>query len=160
MKYLISFFTIAVVALACTASKSIDNTAKNLDDQSTVTNENIIAPLAGPDTSLWVAPAETADLVNPMAGDEDAIADGMMVYKRNCRSCHGKLGNGAGVGASDLTTPAADFTSPEFWKQSEGSIFWKIENGRNDMTSFKGELDEDEIWQVITYLEATFKTQE
>jgi len=160
MKYLISFFTIAAVVFACTASKTIDETVAT-DNQNTVTEEDIIiAPLSGPDTTLWVAPAETEDIVNPMDGDADAIAEGMMVYKRNCRSCHGKLGNGAGVGAADLTTHAADFTSADFWSQSDGSIYWKIEEGRNDMDSFKGELDEDQLWQVIAYLKATFKPQE
>ncbi len=162
MKYLVSVLSVALVIVACTASKNIDQT--QLNDQDLVTNDqpviinNMIT--GGPDTTAWVAPPEVDSLKNPFKGDEEAIKAGELLYKRKCRSCHGRAGDGQGVGAADLSTPPADFTLPSFWEQSEGSIFWKIEEGRNDMTSFRGELDEEEIWQIITYIESNFKPQE
>lgn len=104
------------------------------------------------DTSQWLALDSVNELVNPFEVNEESIAEGKTIYSRNCRSCHGKSGDGTGAGGQDLSTKVTDFTNPDFQQQSEGSVFWKISTGRNDMESYKEELDEDEIWKIVIYI--------
>lgn len=114
------------------------------------------------DASKWLVPASADSLINPGEIDEETLAEGMLIYKRNCRSCHGRKGNGKGVEAADLSTVVTDFTKPDFLKQSDGAIFWKIAEGRemekkegqkkNDMEGFKKDLDEEEIWLLVNYI--------
>ncbi len=104
------------------------------------------------DTSKWVAPAEADGLINPIDVNEETLAEGSTIYKINCRSCHGRKGDGTGVEAADLSTPSTDFTIPASVEQSDGSMFWKISEGRNDMLPLKKDLSEEEIWMVINYI--------
>jgi len=104
------------------------------------------------DTSKWVAPPSADSLLNPIPVNEETIAEGQLVYRKSCRSCHGRKGDGKGVEAADLSTPSTDFTNPTSVKQSDGSMFWKISEGRNDMQPLKDELSEEEIWTVINYI--------
>jgi len=104
------------------------------------------------DTSKWEAPASANSLVNPIPVNEETLAEGALVYKKTCRSCHGRNGDGKGVEAADLSTTTTDFTNPEVFEQSVGSLFWKTSEGRNDMKPLKEELSEEEIWMVINYI--------
>ncbi len=104
------------------------------------------------DTSKWVAPAFADSLVNPIPVNEETLAEGALIYKKTCRSCHGRNGDGKGVEAADLSTPSTDFTIPTSVEQSDGSMFWKISEGRNDMDPLKDDLSEEEIWTVINYI--------
>lgn len=115
-------------------------------------NENLKMEQLVPDSTGWVAPASADDLVNPNEVNDEIIAEGLIVYKRNCRSCHGRKGDGHGVEAAELMTPATDFTNVSFLDQSDGSMYWKIVEGRNEMETFKGQLDDDEIWAVVVYI--------
>jgi mono/diheme cytochrome c family protein len=104
------------------------------------------------DTTKWIAPASADDLENPIPPDEESIEDGSLVYRKHCRSCHGRNGDGKGVQAAELSTPTTDFTNPEVFEQSDGSLFWKISEGRNDMEPYKKKMLEEDIWFVINYI--------
>ncbi|MBT8353725.1 MAG: cytochrome c [Desulfofustis sp.] len=58
--------------------------------------------------------------------------------------CHGERGDGL---RSNETGPQMD--SPNLEKclltHTDGDFFWKIQNGRGDMPSFRNELSEEEI---------------
>ena len=90
--------------------------------------------------------------------NNENIAKAMPIYKRTCRSCHGRLGDGKGVEAEDLESVTTDFTNPSFLKQTDGSMFWKISEGRDDMESFKVKLKEEDIWLVVLYIK-TFSVE-
>ncbi len=104
------------------------------------------------DTSKWIAPSTADQLVNPIPVTEETLADGALIYKKTCRSCHGRNGDGKGIEAADLSTPVASFTNPEVFEQSDGSLFWKTSEGRNDMLPLKDDLSEEEIWTVINFI--------
>ena len=122
------------------------------------------------DTSKWMAPAEADNLINPVEVNEETLAEGKMIYRVNCRSCHGRLGDGQGVEAADLNTKVNDFTNSDFLKQTDGSIFWKIAEGRimkeknsfgkDDMEAFKDDLEEEEIWLLVNYIKAFSKKED
>ncbi len=106
------------------------------------------------DSLKWVAPESANNLINPYALNDENIAEGLVLYKKLCRSCHGRNGDGQGVEAEDLETITTDFTNSLFLEQTDGSMFWKISEGKNDMESFKKRLDEEEIWLVILYIKS------
>jgi len=120
-------------------------------------------------TSKWEAPAEADNLKNPIEVNKETLTEGSNLYKINCRSCHGRLGDGKGVEAADLSTVVTDFTISDFLKQTDGAIFWKISEGRimkeknaqgkDDMVGFKDDLEEGEIWLLVNYIK-TFSQEE
>lgn len=137
-----------IISLSFTSLKGLEN------------NEILTLEHLGPDTGNWVAPASANELINPVEVSEESIAQGLVIYKKNCRSCHGRNGDGQGVEAADLKTPATDFTNPSFIDKTDGSIFWKISEGRNDMEAFRSIIEEDEIWTVIIYIKTLTKVLE
>ncbi|MCK5208730.1 MAG: cytochrome c [Cyclobacteriaceae bacterium] len=112
------------------------------------------------DTTKWITPSSVDDLVNPITPDEESIEEGILVYRKHCRSCHGRNGDGKGVQAKELSTPATDFTSPEVFEQSDGSLFWKISEGRNDMEPYKKKILEEDLWYVINFIKTFAQTSE
>lgn len=93
------------------------------------------------------APADTAQVKNPFAGQTDAIAAGQKVYEKNCIACHGNGGQGSGNVPPLAHGPAQ--TAPS------GSVFWYITRGDEDngMPSWSS-LPEKDRWQVISYIQS------
>jgi mono/diheme cytochrome c family protein len=100
----------------------------------------------------WIAPASAGMVKNPVASNAQSIAAGKIIYTNNCYDCHGKKGKGDGPKSGDLEKNPKDFTKEVFQKQTDGSIFWKITEGRKPMASFKKDLTEEQRWQVINYV--------
>jgi mono/diheme cytochrome c family protein len=122
------------------------------------TNNNFESNRMLQDTVKWVAPASADELINPYDSNSENLTTAGLIYKKHCRSCHGRKGDGHGVEAADLETVVPDFTKPAFVQQTDGSMFWKISEGRNDMETFKKKLDEEDIWLVIFYIK-TFSAE-
>jgi mono/diheme cytochrome c family protein len=100
----------------------------------------------------WVAPESADKIVNPLKGDANAAASGKKLYKVMCFVCHGPKGKGDGMAGAGLTPKPADLTSATFQSQSDGAIFWKIEQGRSPMPSYKTSIPEKKRWEIINYL--------
>jgi mono/diheme cytochrome c family protein len=100
----------------------------------------------------WVAPASAGMVKNPIASNAQSIAAGKIIYTNTCYDCHGKKGKGDGPKSGDLEKNPKDFTKELFQKQTDGTIFWKITEGRKPMASFKKDLLEEQRWQVINYI--------
>lgn len=100
----------------------------------------------------WIAPAAAGMVKNPVASNEQSIDAGKVIYTKNCYDCHGKKGKGDGPKSGDLDKSPKDFTKELFQKQTDGTIFWKITEGRKPMASFKKDLTEEQRWQVINYV--------
>ena len=101
----------------------------------------------------WVAPEKVAKMANPVKSDAESLDNGKSLWVTHCQSCHGKKGKGDGSKAAQLKTPVGDFTSADFQKQSDGSIFYKTSEGRTDMPSFKKKIpDADDIWSLVNYV--------
>ncbi|WP_452600737.1 c-type cytochrome [Pontimicrobium sp. MEBiC06410] len=100
----------------------------------------------------WVAPASADKIKNPLKGDAKATASGKKIYKMLCFVCHGPKGKGGGMAGTGLTPKPADLTSDTFQSQSDGAIFWKIEQGRSPMPSYKTSIPEKKRWELINYL--------
>jgi mono/diheme cytochrome c family protein len=105
----------------------------------------------------WPVPEKNQKMVNPVKSDAESLATGKAIWAKHCQSCHGKAGKGDGSKAAQLKTPTGDFTKADFHKQSDGSLFYKTAEGRDDMPGFKKKIpDQDEMWAVVNYMR-TFK---
>jgi mono/diheme cytochrome c family protein len=101
----------------------------------------------------WPVPEKYMKMANPVKSDEASIAKGKELFIQHCQSCHGKKGKGDGPKAAQLDTECGDFTTAEFKKQPDGSIFYKTSEGRKDMPSYKKKIaDQNDIWAVINYV--------
>ena len=107
----------------------------------------------GPQPEPWEVPAKYDKMENPVAADKESLAVGKSLYTKHCKSCHGKEGLGDGPKAAELDTPSGDFTSDEFKNQSDGALFYKSLEGRDDMPGFKKKIpDAEDMWSVVNYM--------
>ncbi|MCX6312136.1 MAG: SgcJ/EcaC family oxidoreductase [Bacteroidetes bacterium] len=101
----------------------------------------------------WVVPDASKKMKNPVAATADNLKSGKALYAKNCKSCHGTTGKGDGTKSKDLNTPCGDFADKGFQAQTDGAIFYKIKEGREDMPSFKKSITEDnDIWTLVNYV--------
>ena len=101
----------------------------------------------------WPVPDKYVKMANPVKSDAESMKTGKAVWAKHCQSCHGKSGAGDGPKAAQLKTEAGNFTTADFQKQTDGAIFYKTSEGRDDMPGFKKKIpDTDEIWSVIHYI--------
>lgn len=100
----------------------------------------------------WEAPKEAKMKKNPVVADQVAVTEGKKVYEKECLSCHGKKGKGDGPKAEELDKAVKDLGSPKTQNQTDGELFWKINEGKKPMPSTKKILTETQRWQVVLYI--------
>lgn len=95
----------------------------------------------------WIAPADAAGKVNPLAGRSDVVPGGQKVYQQRCASCHGDDGGGS--------PKAPNLLQGAVQTQQDGELYWKISSGntRQGMPSFSF-LPELQRWQLVETLRA------
>jgi mono/diheme cytochrome c family protein len=103
--------------------------------------------------------AAAAAIKNPVAATPQSVAAGQETYRKSCAPCHGiKAEGGSG---NDLIPASPDLTD-EMWDHgsTDGAIFDNIKNGVApdfNMTPWKDQLKDDEIWNVVNYLRSIAK---
>ncbi len=100
----------------------------------------------------WKAPARAARKKNPIPAEEKSISTGKAIYTAQCLSCHGPAGHGDGTAAKDLNPKPRNLSDPKIQEQSDGSIFWKLTEGRKPMPTFEKLISEEDRWNVINYV--------
>ena len=105
----------------------------------------------------WIAPQTALGVKNPLTNDATSINIGRTLYKTQCSPCHGDKGKGDGPAAAALTPKPADHTSAALQAESDGSLFYKISEGRKPMPAFKNTLKENQRWALINYIRTLSK---
>ncbi len=101
----------------------------------------------------WNVPDKDAKKANPVKSDAASIAAGKALWSQHCSSCHGKTGLGDGNKAAQLKTTPPDLTKAAFQSQTDGAMFYKVSEGRDDMPSFKKKIpDQEDIWNLVVYM--------
>lgn len=114
-------------------------------------------PKAAQQPSNWPVPESYNNKPNPVKADNNSIKAGKTLYTKHCASCHGKSGLGDGTKAAQLNTFSGDFTSTAFQNQTDGALFYKTVQGRDEMPNYKKKIPEEEdIWNLVNYMR-TFK---
>ena len=119
----------------------------------------VFAALLGAQSG-WTIPPDAANEKNPLSASPDVLKEGKSQYNQHCEKCHGKkgLGDGPDVDRKDRKSRPANLT---FTRNPDGVIFYKIWNGRHDprMPAFKSEMTREEVWQVVTYITSSLRSQ-
>ncbi|WP_295667705.1 cytochrome c [uncultured Mucilaginibacter sp.] len=105
----------------------------------------------------WIAPAAAQAMKNPVASTPDVLKAAKTLYVTNCAPCHGEKGKGDGPAAASLTPHPADHTSAALRNEPDGSLFWKLSEGRTPMPQYKKILTETQRWQLIDYIRSLSK---
>jgi mono/diheme cytochrome c family protein len=100
----------------------------------------------------WTAPARGSAKKNPVPANETSIALGKKIYERQCLACHGVKGKGDGPAAVRLAKRPGNLSNPKLWEQSDGALFWKVNEGHKPMPTFKNLMSDEERWPVINYI--------
>ena len=101
----------------------------------------------------WPVPDNYKSMKNPVASNAESIAEGKTLYGTHCKSCHGTKGLGDGTKAATLKTEPGDFSKADFQSQTDGALFYKTSEGREDMPSFKKKVpDAEERWSIVNFL--------
>jgi mono/diheme cytochrome c family protein len=105
-------------------------------------------------------PAPYNAMTNPLPKAPGTLDRGVVVYQENCQSCHGSAGMGDGEAGKELSPPPANLAwlSRMPMMRSDSFLYWAIAEGGvpfgTGMPAFKDALSQDDIWAVITYLQA------
>ncbi len=101
----------------------------------------------------WVVPDAAKNKKNPVASNAESIAAGKALWNTHCKSCHGAKGKGDGPKAANLKTEPGDFSKAEEQAQTDGALFYKTNEGRDDMPKFKAKIpDADDIWSIVNFI--------
>jgi mono/diheme cytochrome c family protein len=103
--------------------------------------------------------AAAAAVKNPIAASAASITAGQETYRKSCAPCHGVKAEG---GSGNDLIPASPDLTDEVWDHgsTDGAIFDNIKNGVApdfNMTPWKDQLKDDEIWNVVNYLRSIAK---
>ncbi|MEO5897749.1 MAG: c-type cytochrome [Vicinamibacterales bacterium] len=108
----------------------------------------------------WIIGEDADTKKNPLAADQVTLATGKGLYKDNCQRCHGPGGLGDGEDADPDARGDMDLTlAKRAARNSDGVVYYKVANGRKKpkMPVFKEELNEQQIWAVVTYVQSLRK---
>jgi len=101
----------------------------------------------------WVAPDDAKKVKNPVPPTPETLAEAEQLFTDNCVLCHGEKGVGDGPGAKTIKIKPANFTDAKLMAaETDGSLFWKMSNGRGPMPSWKDTLSEKERWELVGYI--------
>jgi mono/diheme cytochrome c family protein len=97
----------------------------------------------------WVVPAEKKGRLSETQFTDETVKKGTQVYQINCKSCHGDPGKN---NVTKLVPLPPDPVSTQMQQNTDGEIYYKIQEGRGPMPSFKNSLTSAEIWELVAYI--------
>jgi mono/diheme cytochrome c family protein len=109
------------------------------------------------DNAHWLAPQDAIDQVNPIPADNESVELGRKLYVELCSRCHGESALGNGPDASSLSTQPTDLKAMS-GGHTDGDFAWKIRTGKNDMPAWEEDLEVDEIWHLVNFIQSLSKS--
>lgn len=94
-------------------------------------------------------------LKNPVALNEETLAEGKRLYMIFCDHCHGEKGDGQGAIITNGAFPGGpqDYKSPTMIDLPEGKMFHTIHYGKGLMGSHASQLSQEERWMIIHFIQ-------
>lgn len=90
----------------------------------------------------------------PFVITADKVAQGAGLYQSYCAPCHGFTGRGDGRIVQRGFTPPPELYSDRVLAKPLGHYFEVIRNGYGAMPAYGPEIDAEQRWLIISYLEA------
>ncbi len=106
----------------------------------------------GMQEDIWKAPEAAKKIVNPTVDKTTSALNGKKLYRSRCAVCHGRTGMGDGPGGKALVPKPEPLNTLLVQNQTDGELFWKVTNGRNDMIKWGPILSEQERWDLVNYM--------
>ena len=97
----------------------------------------------------WLVPPERAKVLSPFQFTDETRKTGEELFMKNCKQCHGEPGKNK---AAALVPHPPDPAAEQIQHNSDGSLLFKIQEGRSLMPPFKNTLSTTEIWNIISYV--------
>lgn len=98
------------------------------------------------------AEAAGTELKNPLEATQAHLAEGKVLYARFCSPCHGEAGDGQGlVGQKYKGVPS--YTAGRVAELPGGHIFHVITNGRGRMMPHGSQVNPEERWKIVMYVQ-------
>ncbi|MFW5759445.1 MAG: c-type cytochrome [Cyclobacteriaceae bacterium] len=112
-------------------------------------NDENVLPYRIPADSISLA---STLLSSPLDSTEQVLQQGQVLYASFCQSCHGGAGAGDGpVGKVYRGVPS--FQASTVKNLSEGHIFHVITYGIRRMSGYGTQLDVNERWKIVKYVQ-------
>jgi mono/diheme cytochrome c family protein len=93
---------------------------------------------------------------SPIPASQEVLKEGQALYNRFCSQCHGNTGQGDGkVGMVFKGVPS--YSVGRVAEVSEGHIFHVITYGRGRMGAHGSQLDINERWKIVRYVQTLQK---
>lgn len=94
------------------------------------------------------------ELFNPHEATKENIERGALIFQRNCKQCHGEIGDGQGhlYTSKRYPYPPASLINEKMIAKPEGEIFHQITLGFGIMGGQGLILRSEDRWKVILYL--------
>ncbi|MBM3402864.1 MAG: cytochrome c, partial [Bacteroidetes bacterium] len=99
----------------------------------------------------WKVPESADTIKSPYPFTPQFIREGEQLYNTLCVSCHGLGGLGDGQPGRFKIQPA-NFHSKQVSDQKDGTLFWKLSNGKGNMPAYGIAFNEEKRWQLIAYI--------
>lgn len=106
----------------------------------------------------WMSPEKELTRVNPIKQDINSIVRGDTLYNKNCALCHGAEARGNGPEGKALDPKPSDLKQMS-GTHPDGGFAWKIANGRGAMPAWKSILSENQIWDLVNYIQSLSATK-
>ncbi|MBX2841426.1 MAG: cytochrome c [Flammeovirgaceae bacterium] len=129
---------------------------------SSVTNSNVSYP--GQSLLIYDIHKDSVaqagrELKNPLPNTPDIVAEGKQLYLSYCSHCHGKTGAGDGkVGGIYGGVP--NYSSRSVASLPEGHVFHVITHGIRRMWPHKSQLNPEERWKIVRYVQKLQKGEQ
>ncbi len=104
------------------------------------------------DGAHWMSPKEASEKSNPIKSDAASIDRGKKSYFQYCSSCHGAKAMGDGPAAASLSPKPTNLLAMS-GGHLDGDFAWKIANGRGAMPAWKGVLNQNQIWELVNFIQ-------
>ena len=101
----------------------------------------------------WMAPTDSAARKNPISANAVSITRGKALFQTHCALCHGASGQGDGPAGAALN-PKPTNLREMVGQHSDGDFAWKIANGRGPMPAWKSVLQENQIWDLVNFIQS------
>ena len=99
---------------------------------------------------------EALTLENPVPFDGPSIDRGRALFAANCAMCHGLDGTGDSYVADAFERYGAkrplSLVSDNVKNQVDGTLFWTITNGVNNMPAWQKLLTAEQRWVLVTFI--------
>jgi mono/diheme cytochrome c family protein len=101
------------------------------------------------DSNGYKMSAEVKNPVPELTGKE--LEEAGRLFNINCAVCHGATGVANGP-LSGRIGAIANLTLPQYVSMTDGTMFYSITYGKNNMGSYASQLDRKQRWSIIHYI--------